>query len=96
MPVRPTLIEGAERTNIVVVRNFLQGQEGRSKEMKKDPYVMDVDRERNCYSCRGFSHLAQNYESWRIIGQERRVEYRDNLNNGQNNLNGEESLIILN
>ena len=64
--------------------------------MRRDPYAMDVDRERNRYSCRGFGHLAQNCRSQRIMGQERRIEYQDNLNNGQNNLNGEESLIVLN
>jgi len=30
------------------------------------------------------------------MGQERRVEYEDNHNNKQNNLNGEGDLIILN
>jgi len=46
-------IEGIERTNAVVVWNPLQG-----KEEGKDLYVIDVDRERNYYSYRGFSHLA--------------------------------------
>ena len=33
-------------------------------------------------------------EILKIIGQRRRVEYRDNLNTG-NNVNGEESLVVL-
>ena len=28
-----------------------------------DSYTMDVNRERNCYSCRGFGHLAKNYRN---------------------------------
>ena len=58
-------------------------------------YVMDVDQgNRNCYSCRGFGHLARtcrNKETRNRIGKGRRLEYR---NNGQDNLNGEEDLII--
>jgi len=51
-------MEGMERTNAVVVRNPIQGQvEGRMG-MRRDPYAMEVDRGRNCYSCGGFGHLA--------------------------------------
>jgi len=64
---------------------------------------MEVDKSnRNCYSCRGFGHLARNYRNRGTggrIGQGRRLEY-GNENNGQrrmieggneqqNNLNGE-------
>jgi len=31
-----------------------------------------------------------------IVRQERRLEYRKNTNNGQSNLNGKESLVVLN
>ena len=26
---------------------------------RRDPYAIGVDRERNCYTCRGFRHMAQ-------------------------------------
>ena len=48
---RLTLIEGIERTNTVVVRNPLQEQGGRGEKIRRNSYVIDVDRERNCYSC---------------------------------------------
>ena len=57
---------------------------------------MDVDKGRNCYSCGGFGYLAWNCRRQRIMGQESRVEYEDNHNNRQNNLNGKEDLIVLN
>jgi len=50
----PALMEGIERTNVVVVRG--QGQKVGAP--KRDPYVMDMDRRRNCYACRGFGHIA--------------------------------------
>jgi len=49
---------------------------------------MEVDYGRNCYSCEGFGHLARNYRNRGRIEQERRVEYRNNQNTGQWNLNG--------
>jgi len=50
---------------------------------------------RNCYTCGGFEHLARNCKNREIIERGRRLEY-ENKNNGQNNnLNGEESLIVL-
>ena len=80
--------------NAVVARNSLQGQEDKEGGMKKDSYVMDVDREKNCYNCRGFGHLAQNYRNWEIIDQGRRIEYSDNSNN-MNNLKEKENLVVL-
>jgi len=56
-------MEGVERTNIVVVRNPLQGQEEKGGEMRKYSYIMNVDRERNYYSYREFGHLARNCRS---------------------------------
>jgi len=58
-------------------------------------HTIDVDRRRNCYSCGGFGHLAWNYRR-QIIGQERRIEYENNQNNEQSNLNGKGDLIVLN
>ena len=62
--------------------------------LRYDPYAMKVDHRRNCYSCREFEHLARNYRNWRIVGQERKLEYRSNENT--NNLNREEILVVLN
>ena len=52
---------------------------------------MDVDRKGNYYNYRGFGHLARN---WDLVGQERRMEYRNNINI-MNNLKEEESLVVL-
>jgi len=41
---------------------------------------MEMDRERNCYNCERFGYFAWNYRNWRIVGQERRIEYRDHSN----------------
>ena len=94
MSVEPTSIKEVKRMNAVVARNSLQGQEDKEGGMKKDSYVMDVDREKNCYNCRGFGHLAQNYRNWEIIDQGRRIEYSDNSNN-MNNLKEKENLVVL-
>jgi len=66
---------------------------------------MEVDRRnRNCYSCRVFGHLARNCRNRRAgnrIGEGRRLEYDGNnrqrriIEDGQNNLNGEQDLILL-
>ena len=58
-------------------------------------YAIDINREKNCYSYRGFKNLARNYINQEIIEQERRIEYRDNCS-ARNNLNKKEGLIVLN
>ena len=58
-------------------------------------YAMKVDYGRNCYNCESFGHLVRNCRNQKFVGQEKRVEYRDNQNNGQYNLNGKENLIVL-
>jgi len=61
-------MEGVERTNAVVVRYPLQEQERREKGIRRDSYMMDVDRGRNCYSCERFGHLVENCNiSWKIF-----------------------------
>ena len=62
---------------------------------RHDLYAIDVDQERNCYSCEGFKHLARNCRDWRMVGQEKRIKYEDNCNT-RDNLKEEESLIVLN
>jgi len=46
-------MEGVERTNAVMVH-----PNQRVGFVQCNPYAMDVDMERNCYSCGGFGHLA--------------------------------------
>ena len=55
---------------------------------------MNVDRGRNCYSCEELGHLVWNCRR-QIIGQGRRMEYENNQNNRQSNLNREGDLIVL-
>jgi len=50
-------MEEVERMNTVVVRDPLQEQE---KRIRGDPYAMDIDKGRNCYSCRKFGYLIRN------------------------------------
>jgi len=67
-------MEGVERMNVVVVRGQGQGM-GTSR---RDPYVMEVDRGRNCYACGGFGHMAhhcRNREQRGRAMERRRVEY---------------------
>jgi len=87
----PTLIKGVERMNMVIVN---PNQWARFVP-RDNPYVIEVDYSKNCYSCGSFEHLVRNCKNRRIMGRERRLEYRENQNNGSN-LNGEESLVVLN
>jgi len=74
---------------------------------QQDLYAMEVDCEnRNCYNYRRFGHLVRNWEIRDRIGESRRLEYREKESNeerkiieeenGQNNLNGDKNLIVLN
>ena len=71
----PAPMEGIERTNAVVVRG--QGQ-GAGIPPRWDPFVMEVDRGRNCFACRGFGHMARycrNRGMRERVGENRRIEY---------------------
>jgi len=94
----PAPMEGVERMNTVVVR-------GAGQEMgvppRRDPYVMEVDRGRNCYACGGFGHIARHCRN-RGRGRPmegRRVEYGrgriEEINKHSNNLKGVENLELL-
>ena len=48
-------MEGVERTNAVVVRGSGQGA---GVSPRWDPYTIEIDRGRNCYTCGGFRHMA--------------------------------------
>jgi len=94
----PAPMEGVERTNVVVVRE--QGQ-GMGAPPRRDPYVMEVDRGRNCYACGGFEHMAchcRNRGRGRMM-EGRRVEYGggriEEIHNHTNNLKGMENLELL-
>ena len=51
----PAPIERVERTNVVMI--YPTQRVGLPQH---NFYAIEVDRERNCYICRGFGHLAQN------------------------------------
>ena len=56
----------------------------------RNPYAMDVDqRNRNCYTCGDFRHIARNCRNKRV-GMNRRIEV-DQDNNS--NLNGNGGLV---
>ena len=68
-------MERVEKTNAVVVRGQ---KELRERPPRRDSYVMEVDRGRNCYACRRFGHIAQhcrNKKKMIRIGEGRRLEY---------------------
>ena len=93
MLIGPTLIEGVERTNAVIVC-----PNQRVGFTPCNPYAMNMNWEnRNCYSCREFGHLARNCKNRGTenrIGKGRRLEYRQNT--GQSNFNGKGDLVVLN
>jgi len=98
----PALMEGVERTNVVVVRGQGAGQ-GMEVPLRQDPYTMEVDRGRNCYTCGGFGHMARNCRNKGQRGrvaENRRVEYGggriEKIMNITNNLKGDENLELLN
>ena len=69
MLVEPALIEGVERINVIVIH--LQ-QQWTEFVQKFDPYAIEVDHSRNCYSYEGFEHLARKYlarncRNWKIV-----------------------------
>jgi len=53
----PAPIEEVERTNTVMMY-----PNQRVGFVQHNLYAIDVDKERNCYSCGGFDHLVWNYK----------------------------------
>jgi len=91
-------MEGVERTNVVVVRGQRAGVPPR-----RDPFAMEIDRERNCYACGGFGHMARNCRNQGQggrVAENRRVEYRggriEEIMNTANSLKENENLELLN
>jgi len=92
-------MEGVERTNAVVVRGLGQGT---GIPQRRDPYVIEVDRGRNCYTYGGLGHMVRycrNRGRGRVM-EGRRVEYGgeriEEIHKHSNNLKGMESLELLN
>jgi len=98
MTIEPAPMEGMERTNAVVIR----GQEQGMGAPRRDPYMMEVDRGRKCYACRGFRHMAQhcrNRGQRGRVAEGRRLEYgkrREGNFEHLNNLKEMENLDFLN
>jgi len=100
--IGPALMEGVERTNVVVVRGA-EGGQNRGVPPRRDPFAMDIDRGRNCYACGGFGHMAchcRNRGRGGRVADNRRVEYGggriEEISNFENNLKKEENLELLN
>jgi len=98
--IGPALMEGVEKTNVVVVRGAGQGQDARIPP-RRDPYAIEVDRGRNCYACGGFGHMAchcRNRGRERLM-EGRRVEYGgrkiEEIHNIRDNLKEVENLELL-
>jgi len=90
--IGPTPMEGVKRTNAVVVRDAGQGSgQGVGVPPRQDPYVMKVDRGRNCYACGDFEHMAhhcRNQGQRGRVAEGRRIkginEHLDNLKEVEN------------
>ena len=97
-------MEGIERTNVMVVRRTgARVGQSMGAPPRRDPFAMEVDQERNCYTCEGFGHMARNCRNQgqrRRVAENRRVEYGggriEEIMNFQNNLKEEENLELLN
>ena len=59
----------------MVVRGSRQGMGA----LRRDPYVMEIDRGRNCYVCGGFGHMTRYCRNWgrKRVEQRRRLEYEE-------------------
>ena len=102
--IGPALMEGVERTNMVVVRGSGQGVgQNAGVPPRRNPFAMEVDWERNCYDCGGFGHMAHHCRNrgqrGRVV-ENRRVEYGggriEEISNFTNNLKETENLELLN
>ena len=93
-------MEGVERMNAVVVKG--QGQDT-GVPLRWDSFAIEMDQGWNCYTCRGFGHMARHCRNQGIKGRvadNRRVEYGgsriEEIENFSNNLKGDENLELLN
>ena len=88
---RPAPMKGVERTNAVMVRGPGQMM---GAPPRRDPYVMEVDRGRNCYACEGFGHMVHYYRNRRRVAERRRLEFEGSYEH-LNSLKEEENLESL-
>ena len=73
-------MEEVKRINIVIVRNSLQVQGRRKVVIKRNPYAIDINRERKYFNCRGFRHMACYCRNCENIKEERRFKFGNNIN----------------
>ena len=78
-----------KRTNMIIV-NIQQQWIGFMP--RQDTYAMNINRERNCYNCGGFSHITRYYRNQRMVKWERKISYQNN----DEHLKEEESLVVFN
>jgi len=88
--IKPALIEKMKRTNTTIVHMQQQWVEFAPR---YNLYTIKMDRERNCYNCRGFRYIVKYYRNQKFIVQERRMKSRENHNT--DNLE-KENLVVLN
>ena len=94
-------MKGIKRMNAVVVKGQGQGQIVGAP-LRRDPYAMEVDRGRNCYTCGGFGYMAHHCRiRWHRgrVAEERRLEYGggriEGINEHSDNLKEVENLESL-
>jgi len=81
--IGPAPMERVERIEVVMVC-----PQQRAGFAQRNPYAMDVDRERNCYACGGFGYLARHCRN-RRMGMNRRME----IEGDNSNLKGDGGLM---
>ena len=91
VPIKPAPMEGVKRTNAVMVRRLGQRT---GTPPRRDPYAIEVDQGRNCYTCRGFGHMAHHCRNRGRITEGRRVEFEGNYEYS-NTLKGKKNLESL-
>ena len=80
--------------NVVMVKNPLQEQRKRGGEIRRDLYMININKRRNFYNCEGFGYIIRYFRSQEIIGEKRMIEYRNNYNY-RDNLKKKKSLVVL-
>ena len=90
--MRLALMEGVERMNAVMARGPEQEM---GAPLRRNPHAMEVDRGRNCYTCRGFEYMAHHCRNGGRIAEGRRLKFKRNYEH-LNSLKEEENLESLN